>query len=382
MKVSIVGNALNLGVLLGLFLRRLGHQPTLFLTQSGGAQHDDPEWEGVDPDELRGLPIERYDLDLKRYLRGGREERRFRNVVAEADVVQSFGEDVIWGAGTGTPDTVLSIGDDLDILPFRRDSARIRLYAALLRRAQRKCSALCYTMPPQAKSAARLGLENARFLPFAIPVDTERWRPAEPTERARIRMELGFAPDDFVVFQPSRQEWTCAEGPGSNHKGNDKLLRAWSRFAAGGRSTRLVCVEKGRDVARSKELLSELGTSDRATWIPAQNKTNLRRWLQAADVVADQFTYGFYGMSALDALATGRPVLVHLDEAARKTLEGGAPPVMAVQSEDEILEAVQALASSPELLEELGARSRNWTVEHHRWDVVVKRFTEVYRDIA
>lgn len=382
MNISLYANALNLAFILGIFLRRKGHVVKVFADRTA-AEHDRPEWECVDGREMASVTVVPVEIDAKRLLMGGSRERRFRRQLAEADVVQTFGEGVIWSAGCGAPDTVLSIGDDLDILPFRRDSLRIALYTLLLRRAQRRCRAVCYTMPPQQESCRQLGLQGARFLPCAIPIDANRLRPLSQAERARVRADLSLPDDALVVFQPSRQEWTCPERPGSNHKGNDRFLRAYARFQQkAGKGSWLLAVTKGRDVGRSQKLAEQLGIADRIRWIPQQNKAGLRDCLGASDVVADQFTYGFYGISTLEAMAVGRPVLVYLDAKALEAFNGQAPPVVSAHSEDEIYEGLCRLAEHRPSAEEIGLAARDWVIRHHGWETVVERYLALYKELA
>jgi len=381
-KISLYGNALNLAFLLGLFLRRKGHEVQVFV-DANASENDRPEWECVHGSELEDLSCVSVDVSAKRLLIGGRRERTFRQVLAEADVVQTFGEGVIWSAGCGAPDTVLSIGDDLDVLPFRRESVRIIVYAKMLLRAQRRCRAICYSMPPQDDSCRKLHLSNARFFPCAVPIDVDRFAPLSREERARIRERWGILERTLVVFQPSRQEWTCAQdGSGSNHKGNDRFLRAFARFRQDtGEDAWLFAVTKGRDVRKSQQLAEQLGIEDRIRWLPQQNKAALRECLGASDVVADQFTYGFYGISALEAMAVGRPVLVYLNLEETKRYGVEPPPVVSVCTEEDIYEALRQLARSRSRVNEIGDMARDWTIRHHSWEVVVERYVALYREL-
>jgi len=382
LRISLYGNALNLAFMLGVFLRRKGHETTVFVN-STVSEHDHPRWECIPEHELASVTIRPVDINVKRLLLGGRAERRFRHDLAEADVVQTFGESVTWSAGCGSPDTVLSIGDDLDILPFRQDGMRMKVYAAVLRRAQRRCRAVCYTMPPQEESCRKLGLANARFFPSAIPIDSARWSPLTRAERSRARNRLNIPENALVVFQPSRQEWTCPESPGSNHKGNDRFLRAYARFVQGpGKDAWLVAVTKGRDVGISQQLAGHLGIKDRIRWIPQQNKAGLRECLGTSDIVADQFTYGFYGISALEAMAVGRPVLVYLDSHGLREFGEEPPPVVSVHTEEEIYAALCWLIEDRSGAKAIGAQAREWIIRHHGWEPVVDRYLALYREIA
>jgi len=347
------------------------------------SEHDHPRWECIPEHELASVTIRPVDINVKRLLLGGRAERRFRRELAKADVVQTFGESVTWSAGCGAPDTALSIGDDLDILPFRRDGVRMRVCSAMLRRAQRRCRAVCYTMPPQEESCRKLGLVNARFFPYAIPVDSEQWSPLTRVERSLTRSRLNIPENALVVFQPSRQEWTCPESPGSNHKGNDRFLRACARFIHGpGKDTWLLAVTKGRDVSSTQQLAAWLGIADRIRWIPQQNKAGLRECLGASDIVADQFTYGFYGISALEAMAVGCPVLVHLDVKGMQRLGAEPPPVVSVRTEEEIYAALCRLGEDRASARQVGEMAREWIVRNHGWEAVVNRYISLYKELV
>lgn len=259
----------------------------------------------------------------------------------------------------------------------------MRVYAAMLRRAQRRCKAVCYTMPPQEEPCRRLGLVNARFFPHAIPVDSEQWCPLDRVGQSHARSRLNIPENAFVVFQPSRQEWTCPEGPGSNHKGNDRFLRAYARFVHGpGKDAWLVAVTKGRDVGASQQLAEHLGIKDRIRWIPQQSKAGLREYLGASNIVADQFTYGFYGISALEAMAVGKPVLVYLDPQGLKKFGVDPPPVVSARTEEEICAALCRLTEDRGGAETIGAQAREWMIRHHGWEPVVDRYLALYHELT
>jgi glycosyltransferase involved in cell wall biosynthesis len=238
-------------------------------------------------------------------------------------------------------------------------------------------------MTPQEESCRRLGLHHGRYLPCAIPYETALLVPLSREERALVRDRLGLPRNGFVVTQPARQEWTYSpEGWGSNHKGNDRFLRGFARFLHGpGKDAWLVAVDKGRDVGASMRLAHELGIADRIRWIPQQNKAGLRECLGASDLVADCFTYGFYAMSTLDAMAIGRPVLAYLDRKGLEKFGVKPPPVVSARSEDEIHDALCHLVENRQRGEEIGSASREWMIEYHGWEPVIERYLALYKEL-
>jgi glycosyltransferase involved in cell wall biosynthesis len=95
------------------------------------------------------------------------------------------------------------------------------------------------------------------------------------------------------------------------------------------------------------------------------SKARLRRYYRAADVVADQFTVGSYGGSALEAMSCAKPVLIDLD---RERFEGRFatfPPVVNVAEPDAIAQALSGLFADPSARRRLGEEARAWVVAQH-----------------
>ena len=96
-------------------------------------------------------------------------------------------------------------------------------------------------------------------------------------------------------------------------KGNDRLVRAFGRFVkSGGAEWRLILLEWGDDVDRTKDLLKELDLQSRVIWQGICSKPVLRKRQRAADVVCDQFVMEGYGSSVLELSAAGKPVVTSL----------------------------------------------------------------------
>jgi hypothetical protein len=87
----------------------------------------------------------------------------------------------------------------------------------------------------------------------------------------------------------------------------------------------------------------------------------------AADVVVDQFALGVFGTAALEAMACGRPVLMHIDQALfeQRRPEYSPPPVLQAASEDEIATVLADLAAGSIDPAAAGRRARGWVAEYH-----------------
>ena len=158
--------------------------------------------------------------------------------------------------------------------------------------------------------------------------------------RRRLRSEFDT---DFVVFHPSRQDWSESGDP-VWEKGNDVFLRAFARFVREVDARAVaVLVEWGRSVTATRRLVTHLGIESRVHWIPPQPTRSMMRWMHASDVVADQFLVGAFGGITPKALACGRPVMLKLDDDAHRWCFPELPPVLNTADERAILEALQRL---------------------------------------
>jgi glycosyltransferase involved in cell wall biosynthesis len=288
--------------------------------------------------------------------------------LSEYDCVISAGMGPAWAALAGTPCVAETWGGDITMVPFydtgdweghdsmplpgsRRELAA---QAKLQRLGYERAGRLLLADPRFQQFAERLG-HAAKSVHVGIFIDVEKYRP-QPEVELRERMLAGAKGP--LVFVPARQDWYW--------KGSDRLLRGFAKAAQHHPSAVLVCAGWGADLERSRRLIAELGIGERVRMLPcAMSKSRLRRYYCAADVVADQFTVGSYGGSALEAMSCARPLLVYLE---RGRYDGGPwslPPVMNVSEPEEIASTLESLFEERALRLRLGDQAREWVVANH-----------------
>jgi glycosyltransferase involved in cell wall biosynthesis len=249
-------------------------------------------------------------------------------------------------------------------IPFE-DSSRGRL----LTLAYQKAGKVIITNPDVIIAARRLGLTNYLFIPH--PVDETKYVPRPTPLRARL---MNRYQTEMILFAPSRHDWDV--------KRSDLLLKAFARFRKATRlAPVLVLCTWGQEVERSKRLIADLSLDASVVWMPPLNKTKLIDFYNASDVVLDQFAIGTFGTVTPEAMACGKPVMLHFDRAVHEWCYTEMPPVVTARTETEIYERLVELSGDPGYRNALGQASREWIVKHHGWELVADRQIAVYREL-
>lgn len=135
----------------------------------------------------------------------------------------------------------------------------------------------------------------------------------------------------------------------------------------GTRFVEVACAKIGIDLLPG---LREFGGHPRSLWL---------RLMANSTVVVGKVARasGMPGMTCLEAMAMGKPVLAYVSQAVRRLLPGDCPVVSVTP---ESLEAVlRVVLSSADLRAELGARGQAYVIEHHRPEDVARECLEAYQ---
>jgi glycosyltransferase involved in cell wall biosynthesis len=165
------------------------------------------------------------------------------------------------------------------------------------------------------------------------PIDLTRYHPTPPPENARVR----------VAHAPSNRA----------KKGTDAVIAA--------------CAELPVDL----------------DLIEGVKHDEARKRYAQADVIVDQLVVGWYGLFAIESMATGRPVVTYLhDDAVAQTETAFGVKVPIVNAtKDTLVERLRPLVESAELRRELGERGRAYVERVHDVDHVGGRLVEIYESL-
>jgi glycosyltransferase involved in cell wall biosynthesis len=280
------------------------------------------------------------------------------------DVIQLSGAPISMGLFCPKPYVVFPTGSDLFISPFEET-----MLGMLMRAGYRSARHLlvCETNYPDYLSRLDLTAPQT-FAPMMV--DTDTYAPGKGGD-IRDRWVADSGGERFILGV-CRQSWLW--------KGSDRLVRGFHTFIARphNRQWRLVLVEWGSDVDRTKGLISELKLEPYVLWERLASKPVLRKYQQAADLVADQFVMAGYGTSVLESMAAGRAVVMRPAKENTSCYLPALPPFLGATGPDDICVRFEAIAQGSErTLAE--AASLEWVRRQHGYTSVADRYLQGYR---
>jgi alpha-1,6-mannosyltransferase len=246
--------------------------------------------------------------------------------------------------------------------PLRRTASRFAW--SYVRRLSRLVEA---TLAPSDFVAAELEREGVeRVQRVTLGVDLDRFHPRRRDYARETRRGLGLPDGPMALFV----------GRIAREKELDLLLRAW-REVERRTGARLVLVGDGPSRGR----LQRLPGSERLFWLPFEgDRERLADLMAAVDLYVAPCSLETFGLSALEALASGTPVLTADRGGVAETVSrSGAGALFPSGNAAGLAEAAGRLLAGN--LGELGARGRAYVEAHHGWDLVFDRLFGIYRRI-
>ncbi len=215
-----------------------------------------------------------------------------------------------------------------------------------------------------ARELEREGVE--RVVRVSLGVDLDRFHPRRRAAAAETRRRHGLPPGPLAIYV----------GRLAAEKEVDLLLAAWPEVE---RRTGAGLVLVGDGPARRR--LQRRAGSERWHWLPfQQDRGRLADLLAAADLAVAPCSIETFGLSALEAIASGTPLLSADRGGVAETVErsGGGATFPAGDAAGLTAQAEHLLRGD---LPALGAAGRRYAEAYHGWDAVLDRIFGIYRGI-
>ncbi|HEU5303382.1 MAG TPA: glycosyltransferase, partial [Gemmatimonadales bacterium] len=255
------------------------------------------------------------------------------------------------------------------IAPWPATAGRLRRTASdfAWRYARRLSRLVEATLAPSDFVAGELEREGIeRVQRVSLGVDLERFHPRRREYAQETRAHFGLPDGPLALFV----------GRFAREKELDLLLEAWPEVERR-TGARLALIGDGP----SRRRLQRRPHSERLFWLPFErDRTRLADLLAAVDLYVAPCSLETFGLSALEALASGTPLLTADRGGVAETVArsgGGA----VFHSGDSGSLADTACRLFTEDLGRLGAVGRAYAEVHHGWDTVLDRLFATYRRI-
>ena len=326
MKILHLGNVASVGYNLARGLRDKGHDVDLFdWGTTKIISREDAEWiihpkrNLLDASDFLALKIGKYDII------------HLHTLLSDYCVLQSIKHILRAGTPIKFVHAHSSVFSGTKEMSPRIKSAIIRFGA----------KTVFYSTPNIHENIDWFPQKKA-FLPN--PVDTKRFKPIGEIEYSNRVL-------CWVKLDPT--------------KGYEKIFK-----------TMKLCPDIGFDVPKIGMLYQddEIHLPDNARFISPVSHADVPELLNKYPVILEQFNYGAFGMSGLEAMACGKPVISYWKEGNDKLYPEPCPVVNA-REPNEIAEKIKETLANHELI---GKKSREWVMKNHSIDVVVDKLLAEY----
>jgi glycosyltransferase involved in cell wall biosynthesis len=210
-------------------------------------------------------------------------------------------------------------------------------------------------------------------------VDLTEFRPGA---KARARRRIGLSNDEFVVLQLGRLV---------PRKGVDNVIRAVAQLDRKCPVRLLVVGGNSADpdpaltpeIGRLRAIARECGVADSVTFTGQRQCKALRDFYLAADVFVSTPWYEPFGITPLEAMACGVPVIGSAVGGIQYSVADGSTGFLVPPRDPQILAArLRQLRDDPVLCKTLGRAGTERVRARFTWDRITAQLLEVYRSVS
>jgi len=203
-----------------------------------------------------------------------------------------------------------------------------------------------------------------------------------PVGKTIAKAILDLKPDEKIVLQLGRMV---------PRKGIDNVIKSFAKLRLEGQKVHLIIVggehvenDEGNDpeLVRLKKLTEDLKVEDAVTFAGRKNRDVLRYYYSAADVFVTTPWYEPFGITPLEAMACGTPVIGANVGGIKHTVKDGSTGYLVPPNQpDELAEKLKAILNDESLLETMRINSLSHVHENFTWEKVAEQMSMCYEDI-
>lgn len=200
-----------------------------------------------------------------------------------------------------------------------------------------------------------------------------------PVDQRLARMKLKLPQDDFVLLQLGRMV---------PRKGVDNVIKALTKLKYTGTRTRLIIVGGEEEVcglgynpeiARLKQLAKDLGVQQSVTFAGRKGRDELKYFYAAADIFITTPWYEPFGITPLESMACGTPVIgADVGGIKYSVLNGKTGLLVPPNDPRALAEKINELLQRRPVLEEMGRNGIRRVQALFTWQRVAQLMSRLY----
>jgi len=249
------------------------------------------------------------------------------------------------------------LGSDIKELAFTNS-----LRGILLRKAYKNAKLVIFSTPGDPSLLSKLKVKNTLFLPLIW--DLSFFKPEKVIDNE--------FENKFIVFHPTSHIW--------NVKGNNNLINGFSEFVKQNPDSILICINIGKDIEKSHDLVKSLGIENNVRFMDRLNASQILHYYNLADVVANEFILDGIGGIGMETLCCEKPLLTACHENCYKNMHPEPVPAINVKTSTEIYEKLEYLKDR-KVKDEIGKKGRIWMKKFLAPTVVAHKYKTVYDSV-
>ncbi|MBD1848790.1 glycosyltransferase [Leptolyngbya sp. FACHB-711] len=212
-------------------------------------------------------------------------------------------------------------------------------------------------------------------------------------DKTRARLTLGLPPDEALILQLGRMV---------PRKGVDNVIRAFAQLQKKQLqkaqlqqeqpvAARLIIVggeaetpdpQLTPEIGRLNTIAQELGVATRISFVGRRGREVLKYYYSAADVFVTTPWYEPFGITPIEAMACGTPVIGANVGGVKFTVKDGETGYLVPPNEPEALaDRLQHLLGNPQLRNLFGRQAIRRSQEHFTWQKVTSAVAALYEEV-
>jgi D-inositol-3-phosphate glycosyltransferase len=203
-----------------------------------------------------------------------------------------------------------------------------------------------------------------------------------PVDKSQAREVLALQPDEPVLLQLGRMV---------PRKGVDNVVKAIGKLRQKGKKVRLLIVggesdepdpQKNPELARLHDIAETHNVLDAIHFVGRKGRDLLKYYYSAADIFITTPWYEPFGITPLEAMACGTPVIgANVGGIKYSVVDGETGALVSPENPDELADKVSKLLSDQNELQRLGQNAIRRVHQHFTWKSVADKVNRLYEEI-